>query len=1701
VPITTDASGTLTNQYELDPASDYGEWKVQVTNPVGTIVACENFFEVVSPAELSIDFQLPDFVSEGQPFVASLTFINSGGAAIESAYPSNLDLSGPGVANLDSGPLPAVIDIAGNSQATVTYSFSAQSAGNFSASATAYGFDANSGDFLTSSAVTSNICVIQQPPSLVTLSVTAVPTVVYLNQKNLTIEVVVRNNGEATAVLDAASITFDIGSFDQTLLTPVIPYYLAGGDQVTLVYDIGVASDSATGLSTFNSNVFWYDLNYSASSSWLTGPPTDSWTISDKGVILSAESDFSPVQDDFNPGQTVYARAYGFVPGSQWYRIRFYDSEIPQAAQGPVGWENVSPQLSADSDGFVDYLYTLPAAAAIGTWSVLIEDDADTNGGSRGNMLGLQYFRVQNPGDLQARISIFPSTVFVGEEFSVTMIATNTVVQGSSVLNASPSALIETLTSAGSATLLSGPDPASATISALSSGTFTWKFIADTDTGLVGSYSLTTSDSFNIAGYDQNTRSLVISNKSISNSLIIYSRSVEVSSATIDFGSLECGHSLGVGNTIVDNTGNYPLDDVQWISTDLNGPAGNKISKANLEFSPAPVGPVGSGLSVAASATLFVPYNQPAGLYEATMSVFNDRNGNKAFDIDEVYDLFNVKVTVPSSKNVFVVEKIIDLKGWGTGVVTTEKTLNGFNGGNLPLDELKFKQLIGTNTFPINVVPDPGTVTVSGSFVASVSANILVGSTPGGYIATWTVWNDEDSDDTIDVGEASDTFQVWVQVGNRSFAIAPDPIDAGTSEPSNVVTGFGGTLSNTGLLKLSDLKTDFAPLEDGLGNFIASDGIAVKPELSMPVNGGDSVPFTLSLFVPAGTMAGHYSGVQWLYHDDNGNDVLDAGEASVNFTLLVEVLLTPKVQVLVTTVDAGGISPGTSKIVSFACRNTGNVDLNNLRWEKTNLVSGTDIIAGGNVSFPPTEPFSAPAGQFFTHDIEVDVPALQPYGTYWSIGGNYWLYDDSDPVNLARDAAEADSNFIVTCQVGLLDVDILEVFLNSSGDPNSNSTSVLFNVKNTGTLNMASLKATGSILLPSVAGPISIQAVNNNFSPVSIGGLLIGQTRQSSWNVSIPANASATTYTGTLTVWEDSNKNDLIDGAEANDTAVLELVVNARRVIDVVQTQLDLGWAAPDTSAKGQITVRNVGNLNLSDLRGFSGTLFSGFSNIPAGNIDFVPDPIGVLAVGTQKTATVSVTIDSAQPDGTYFGNQRVYEDYNAANGNYDAAEESDIFELLVRIGKKSFYEQAINNPPVSFGSRNPGGVYNQSFTVFNATAIALTRLKWKILTQPDSGTDVFPVGNLELLPAGTTNISGGSNRLYTASLTVGLYQPPGLYVATASIYEDDNSDNVIQSTEASATFNIIVDVAAVPSLDIVPVTVDFGQITQGTTESHEIMFRNTGNVELTNFSWAFTPLNKMPDQISDADISYLMSFIPDPVVPGDYATTTVEITIPLAQPTGIYGPSGPQALSAAVAGSPEDNANFRCEVVAADSISFQLPPGGVAQEIATLTFSAPAGDNVYFLSAWVCPGSGSANISFITYNESGQSVATVTARIDSSGNFSDAQAGINLVNSGVTQSHDFPHADYPADDFNFYRIYLAFEYTHDELLASNTRIVLSNTSPDDGNKYSVWFDGIQLEKSVFEDQTRPTVYKKRQTLFSPTKKSTIEGDEYYYEW
>jgi len=297
----------------------------------------------------------------------------------------------------------------------------------------------------------------------------------------------VRNSGEVTAEITAASLTFTLGNLTQSISAPNLPQYLPGNNATASIkFKVGVDLLSPMGLSEFSCNILSRDTNIPTSISWLNlTTPSDSWIISQHGLTTSAFPSYTPNQGTFNRGQTFYTRGFFQTPGQQG-RIRFYDTQISYATPAPAGWVAVSGLLTADAAGNLSTAYTLSPTANLGTWTALVENNI-------GTVLAINHFSVQAMGNLVASLTLYPSQIYLGGSFTAELSVKNEIPGGSTISPAVPWSLMPTLNSTGSAILLSGPTPAQGSISGFSPGTFTWVFQAVEDTGDVGSYSLTAS--------------------------------------------------------------------------------------------------------------------------------------------------------------------------------------------------------------------------------------------------------------------------------------------------------------------------------------------------------------------------------------------------------------------------------------------------------------------------------------------------------------------------------------------------------------------------------------------------------------------------------------------------------------------------------------------------------------------------------------------------------------------------------------------------------------------------------------------------------------------------------------------------------------------------------------------------------------------------------------------------------------------------------------------------------------------------------------------------------------------------------------------------------------------------------------------------------------------------------------------------------
>ena len=854
-PIITSGQGYFGCWLEFNSSSQSGIYKIRVTDSLNLYTCCENTFEVVSPAEMDALFTLPQYVTLNQPFVGSFTFINRGGAVIANAtlVPTHtVDITSTGYGNVDFTPddteaifSPRLLDVPGYGQATTTFKLRASHTGTVKLTTSATGFDNNSGTTLSKPNVQSNICTIQNPPNVQITNITKTSSTVFKNQKNLRVTATLRNSGEATAVITAASITFNIGTYEQELIgyPDGLEIELTQNQTIPITFDISVDVNTASGLDTLTVNAIWYDKNWPEDR---VSSNSTTWTIADCGIILSANPNFNYEQADYVRGQTVYVRAYGVAPNSQYeqyYRIRFYNTQIAQADEVPNGYvttdQGFSGLLIANDDGYVDHIYNLPAGAAIGTWSVTLEScgtNVNEPAGNLGPMMALQYFRVQNTPHMVASITADNISIengdkiFVGDTFRVHMTLKSTTADNNNTAAVNtgaidfiePYSLVKNNGALGNAELVSGPDPATFTLRAGESKTFEFVYRATEFTGN-GKFSFKSSNnSYAARGRDRNlwdhndeTPYDIFAHQNLtSNPIDIYIKSMAVDPNTLQFGYLNmfsedylvglvCGDSQELNMNLV-KTGNYDVENIRLNSAALNGPVVNGFRKSiNSTYLNVDVASFSNPLTLNSETTkvaLTIPYNQPEGEYVSTMFLYSDANNNGIFDTGEVTAEFNLGVYVNQCKVIKINDKFIDAGGWSRGTTTSNFEVNYFNAGNINLSKAKIIPFDPAN--PLNppasltqyihfsTPTEVGAISVGEYKKAVFNAVIPADADLATYIATYTIFEDNNESGTWNPSasphnpEPYDTFQVHMTIGQLAFEITPTAITASPVETS-----------------------------------------------------------------------------------------------------------------------------------------------------------------------------------------------------------------------------------------------------------------------------------------------------------------------------------------------------------------------------------------------------------------------------------------------------------------------------------------------------------------------------------------------------------------------------------------------------------------------------------------------------------------------------------------------------------------------------------------------------------------------------------------------------------------------------------------------------------------------------------------------------------------------------------------------------
>ena len=697
---------------------------------------------------------------------------------------------------------------------------------------------------------------------------------------------------------------------------------------------------------------------------------------------------------------------------------------------------------------------------------------------------------------------------------------------------------------------------------------------------------------------------------------------------------------------------------------------------------------------------------------------------------------------------------------------------------------------------------------------------------------------------------------------------------------------------------------------------------------------------------------------------------------------------------------------------------------------------------------------------------------------------------------LGRNATEPQSSFAVSCQVGSKIITILEAGpLTVTGLPSQQTAEINYSVKNEGTLVLATPKSAAITPLNEAGGVYFIPASAVSFNPELFDYINPGQTKYGKWSVLVPAGQNVGTYTGTIQVWDDSDNSDAQNGAEPADTVDIVVNVLPKRVLTITPSPLNLNFIPPGQTVAQNFLITNVGNVDITGgaevIKAVVGQLNSVSPGPPAiTQVEILPSPdiSNNLLISESVTAIASVTIPTNQTSGPYEGTQKIYIDKGSpGDGIHDSAtEEYATFTLQLTVGKK---ELSIAPTTLDMGGLDPLANNSLAYTVINETSIPLSSVKFYKL-ELGSGVATMAATTYSFNPAGPFTISSNGSKAGIASLTVPMGQLAGNYEALLTVFEDDSGEGEIGTFEASATFLLKVTVNAVPKLTFIPDTQDLGIIAGGSSSGDfNIDYLNSGNVALSDITWDIGPLT-ITDGGSETitDITF-SGPLPSALATGTSGTAVLKVgPIPAGQKPGIYTGTIEGLYDTTMSFIPPAMLSLTVEVTGG-SVGPELASGSVYQEVATLTWT-PAGAT-WIMSAWVSLESAASAAIYLIEKDAADVEIWRGIQIDSNGGLTAS----GTTDSGVVMSNRTPG---PTPK-TWHRVYFSF-WGPDVTVASNTYIVLQNTTENSVASKSVWFDGVQLEQAG-TGQTRPSPYTAGNILVSPNRRPSLDGKYRYNEW
>ena len=407
-------------------------------------------------------------------------------------------------------------------------------------------------------------------------------------------------------------------------------------------------------------------------------------------------------------------------------------------------------------------------------------------------------------------------------------------------------------------------------------------------------------------------------------------------------------------------------------------------------------------------------------------------------------------------------------------------------------------------------------------------------------------------------------------------------------------------------------------------------------------------------------------------------------------------------------------------------------------------------------------------------------------------------------------------------------------------------------------------------------------------------------------------------------------------------------------------------------------------------------------------------------------------------------------------------------------------------------------------------------------------------------------------------------HTPPGKHVATWTFFDDSDGDGLYDEGEYFVDFQIWYYIPEKPRAIITPSNYEEVDIAPGEIKQFVYYLRNTGNtvIDFINSAWQL-PIGTIESEegaIYLLNTAFSVASAPTGTLAIDeVATFVISLTAPDDQELGTYSGS---PITTTFVYNGDGLANTTIDRILVVRRGPMVASDTVYQVVASDTFiDCDVATQSYFISAWICPGlpdpynQYGANLTVVRCNKEGKPKAALSVRMSNNNlvlqnNYETHPPEFRVYNSGAyvdigpgtpgvdpaTFTFCFGNDGRPicgisgdpvtAIDENdpeldpakkrrltFYRVY--FRFKAGESLATDSLgipippeeqdkiAILLTQSANEANPASttVYFDGVKLEKALFDEQNRPTTYHKDTTLVSPSQGLDVSGKHQFYEW